>query len=60
MARAATIGLMTLRFAPVLEWRLWCNLRGHGALTGCPAGLLINFNVPVLKDGLTRVLNTKK
>ena len=28
-------------------------------LTGCPAGLLINFNVPVLKDGLTRVLNTK-
>ena len=29
------------------------------ALTGCPAGLLINFNVPVLKDGLTRVLNTR-
>ena len=28
-------------------------------LTGCPAGLLINFNVPVLKDGLTRVRNTK-
>jgi GxxExxY protein len=28
-------------------------------LTGCPAGLLINFNVPVLKDGLNRVLNTK-
>ena len=28
-------------------------------LTGCPAGLLINFNVPVLKDGLTRVLNSK-
>jgi GxxExxY protein len=28
-------------------------------LTGCPAGLLINFTVPVLKDGLTRVLNTK-
>ena len=28
-------------------------------LTGCPAGLLINFNVPVLKDGLTRVLNTR-
>jgi len=29
-------------------------------LTGCPAGLLINFNVPVLKDGLTRVLNTNR
>jgi GxxExxY protein len=27
-------------------------------LTGCKAGLLINFNVPVLKQGLTRVLNT--
>jgi GxxExxY protein len=29
-------------------------------LTGCPAGLLINFNVPVLKDGLVRVLNTNR
>ena len=28
-------------------------------LTGCPAGLLINFNVSVLKDGVTRVLITK-
>ena len=27
-------------------------------LTGCQAGLLINFNVPVLKQGLTRVLIT--
>jgi GxxExxY protein len=27
-------------------------------LTRCQAGLLINFNVPVLKQGLTRVLNT--
>jgi GxxExxY protein len=26
--------------------------------SGCPAGLLINFNVPVLKDGIVRVLNT--
>ena len=25
-------------------------------LTGCQAGLLINFNVPVLKQGITRVL----
>jgi GxxExxY protein len=29
-------------------------------LTGCQAGLLINFNVPVLKDGVTRVLNTSR
>ncbi len=34
------------------------QLKTYVALTGCPAGLLINFNVPVLKDGLTRVLNT--
>jgi GxxExxY protein len=27
-------------------------------VTGCPAGLLINFNVPVLKNGIRRVLNT--
>jgi GxxExxY protein len=26
-------------------------------MTGYPAGLLINFNVPVLKDGVRRVLN---
>jgi GxxExxY protein len=28
-------------------------------LTGLPAGLLINFNVPLLKNGLQRVLNTR-
>jgi GxxExxY protein len=26
-------------------------------LTGCPVGLLINFNVPLLKEGLKRVIN---
>jgi GxxExxY protein len=26
-------------------------------LTGCPAGLLINFNVPKLVDGVKRVIN---
>ncbi len=26
-------------------------------LTGLPAGLLINFNVPLLKDGVKRRLN---
>ena len=38
----------------------------HGAqmltylrLTGCPVGLLINFNVPMLKDGIQRVINSK-
>ena len=28
-------------------------------LTGCPAGLLINFNVPRLMDGVKRLLNTE-
>ncbi len=28
-------------------------------LSGYPAGLLINFNVPALKDGLMRVLNDR-
>jgi GxxExxY protein len=36
------------------------QLKTYLVLTGCPAGLLINFNVSVLKDGLTRVLNTKR
>jgi GxxExxY protein len=34
------------------------QLKTYLTLAGCPAGLLINFNVPVLKDGLVRVLNT--
>jgi GxxExxY protein len=29
-------------------------------LTGCPVGLLINFNVPVLKSGVRRLLNSEK
>ena len=29
-------------------------------LTGCPVGLLINFNVPLLKDGLKRVINPRR
>jgi len=40
--------------APVHPAQLLTYLK----FTGCPAGLLINFNVPVLKNGLTRVLNT--
>jgi len=42
------------RFAPVHEAQLLTYLK----LTGLPAGLLINFNVPVLKKGLRRLLNT--
>jgi GxxExxY protein len=28
-------------------------------LTGCPAGLLINFNVPKLTDGVRRLINPR-
>jgi GxxExxY protein len=28
-------------------------------LTGLPLGLLLNFNVPVLKNGIKRLINTK-
>ena len=29
-------------------------------LTRCPAGLLINFNVPRLTEGIKRLLNTRQ
>jgi len=40
---------------PAFESQVLTYLR----LTGCPAGLLINFNVPRLVDGLKRKLNPK-
>jgi GxxExxY protein len=39
--------------APVYQAQLLTYMR----LTGCPAGLLINFNVPRLMDGVRRLLN---
>ena len=29
-------------------------------ITGCPAGLLVNFNVPRLADGVRRLLNSRR
>jgi GxxExxY protein len=43
------------RFAPIHTAQMLTYFR----LTGCPVGLLVNFNVPILKEGLKRVLNTK-
>jgi GxxExxY protein len=40
--------------APVHEAQVITYLR----LTGCPVGLLINFNVPRLMDGVKRKINT--
>jgi GxxExxY protein len=39
--------------APVHEAQALTYMR----LTGCPAGLLINFNVPRLVDGVQRLIN---
>ena len=39
--------------APVHQAQLLTYLK----LTGYPVGLLINFNVPLLKNGVSRVLN---
>ena len=40
--------------APIHHAQLLTYLK----LTGCPAGLLVNFNVPVLKNGVKRILRT--
>jgi GxxExxY protein len=39
--------------APVHSAQLLTYLR----ITNCPVGLLINFNVPLLKNGIVRVIN---
>jgi GxxExxY protein len=41
------------KLAPIHRAQMLTYLR----LTECPVGLLINFNVPVLKDGVRRVAN---
>jgi GxxExxY protein len=41
------------KLAPIHRAQMLTYLR----LTECPLGLLINFNVPVLKDGVRRVAN---
>ncbi|MGH9312097.1 MAG: GxxExxY protein [Vicinamibacterales bacterium] len=43
------------RFAPIHTAQMLTYLR----LTNCPVGLLLNFNAPILKEGLKRVLNTR-
>jgi GxxExxY protein len=36
------------------------QLRNYLKVSGKPAGLLLNFNVPRLKDGIVRILNDTK
>ena len=42
----------------VTAWRR-AQLQTHVRLSGCPAGLLINFNVAVLKRGVRRVTQAR-
>jgi GxxExxY protein len=42
------------RLAPIHKVQLLSYLR----LSGCKVGLLINFNVRILKDGIVRMVNT--
>ena len=41
------------RLSPIHE----AQLLSYPTLSGCKVGLLINFNVKVLKDGIRRVVN---
>lgn len=41
------------RILPIHRAQLLTYLK----LTGCPIGLLVNFNVPLLKDGIVRIRN---
>lgn len=43
------------QLAPIHEAQLLTYLR----LAGLPVGLLINFNVPLLKEGIKRMANTR-
>ena len=43
------------RLVPVHQ----AQLLTYVGLTGCPAGLLINFNVPKLVEGVKRVINPR-
>jgi hypothetical protein len=43
------------RFAPIHTAQLLTYLR----LADCPVGLLLNFNTPVLKQGIKRIINSQ-
>lgn len=54
VARKVVVELKTVeKLLPVHEAQLLTYLK----LTDCRVGLLINFNVPVLKDGIKRMVN---
>jgi len=44
------------KLIPVFDAQLLTYLK----LTGYPLGFLVNFNVPLIKDGLKRIINSPK
>ncbi len=53
--RAVIVEIKSVKaLAPIDNAQMLSYLR----LTGCSLGLIINFNVPILKDGIRRIINT--
>lgn len=52
--------IVELKAIKELAWIHEAQLLTYLRLTDREVGLVINFNVPVLKDGVRRVLNTRK
>ena len=51
--------IVELKAVEQLAWIHEAQLLTYLRLTGKKVGLIINFNVPVLKHGIRRVMNTK-
>ena len=51
--------LVEIKAVEQLGWLHEAQLLTYLRLTGKRLGLVINFNVPVLKHGIRRIINTK-
>ena len=51
--------IVELKSVDQIVWLHKAQLLTYLKLTGRPVGLLVNFNVPVLKDGVSRLLNIR-
>ena len=52
--------IVELKSVSQVAWVHKAQLLTYLRITARPVGLLINFNVPVLKDGVSRLLNTPR
>jgi GxxExxY protein len=48
--------LIELKAVPRLRELHDCQVRSYLRTTGLPVGLLMNFNVPLLKQGIRRIV----